>query len=214
MPGTTLAEIRSEIYSQIDWNTDFWPEAEVTRAINEAIRTLNLFLGFYQTTATILTQANRVFYDVPGTILIPLAVDLANRQLKRNSIPLVANQLREWMKHTSAARARTSEWIPIGIRKIALHPAESVAGRNLRITGVAEPVPLVSVTDIVHIQDELIDPVKHLAILALQFKEGGKVFADGSLNYQEFLGHVKEWERWKSVKHPRYFVEKEAVKVA
>lgn len=214
MPLETLSGLQTQIYGQLDGNSDLYPAAELTRAINEQIRVLNLYTGFLQSSDTITTQANRHFYDVPDGILVPLAVDLDDRELRRSSLAALARRRRLWLRETTANLGMVSTWVPIGIRKIAIHPADAVGSRTLRVTGIAEPTALSAAGDIVQVPDEMLDAVEALTTHVLQLKEGGKTFADASSAYNAFLGQVKEWERWKRLKHPRYWVEKVQEKVA
>jgi hypothetical protein len=102
--------------------------------------------------------------------------------------------------------------MPVGIRTIAIHPADSVGGRILRVVGILEPTLLVNDSDIVDIPDEMVDAVEHLAVLALQLREGGSVFYQASTKFVEFQKNVENWMRWRDVQQPRYRVEKPAVK--
>lgn len=207
MPAETYLQMRTAVYAQLDDNTDFYPELEVGRAVNEVIRVANLFVGFWQTTATIATQANRVFYNVPGSIVAPLAVDVDGRQLSRCSFAAMGARRKGWMRETTAQWGRVNSWIPLGIRKLAIHPVDSTGGRALRITGVAEPVPLTADGDLINAPDEVLQAIEHLAVHVLPLKEGGKVFADGASYYNEFLSIMKVWQQWATVKHPRFHIE-------
>jgi hypothetical protein len=64
----------------------------------------------------------------------------------------------------------------------------------------------------VPIPEEFIEGLVEMAAHTLQLKEGGKIFADASELYQKFLQKSKEWQRWKTLKHPRYWVERESPK--
>lgn len=214
MPQFTLADLESQVYDQLDNNTDFYVQAEVDRAINEAVRTLNLFTGFLQTTSTITggTQAGRVFYDTPGNILFPIGVRFNTRPLKKSSLRSIGSMHRNWMTHTTVNFGPVADWIPVGTRKFALHPSDSVGSVTLQVIGVQEPTALASATDTVSVPDEHVDTLVNLASHILQLKEGGKIFADASQAYQDFLHGMKTMGRWQKLKQPRYWVEVEAQK--
>lgn len=214
MPQYTLLDLENSVYSTLDNNTLFYPQAEVDRAINEALRVLNCFTGFLQTSVVVPggTDADRVYYDVPDGILFPLAVHWQNRQLMRNSIPVLASKHLDWTKRSSAIHGSPADWVPLGIRKFALHPQDAVAGNTLTVYGVARTTPLVLATDVVQLPDEYADAITHLASHAVQIKEGGNIFAQASVLYQGFLHEMKSMERWRRVTHPRYWVEAESVK--
>lgn len=209
MPQYTLADLENSIYSTLDNNTLFYPQAEVDRAINEALRVVNCFTGFLQTSAVVSggTDALRAYYRVPDGILFPLAVHWKNRQLRRNSLQAITGRHRDWSDRPSSVFGAPADWIPVGIRTFAIHPQDSVASNALTVYGVSDTTELALATDVVQLEDEAADSVSHLAAHALQIKEGGKVFADSSLHYQEFLHEMKAKERWRRITHPRYWVE-------
>jgi hypothetical protein len=216
VPQYTLADLEDSVYSTLDDNTLFYPQAEVDRAINEALRVVNCFTGFLQTSAVVSggTDALRVYYRVPDGILFPLAVHWSGRQLRRNSLPAVASKYRDWTDRPSSVFGAPADWIPIGTRTFAIHPQDSVAANVLTVYGVSQTTALSAGSDVVQLEDEATDAVSHLAAHTLQIKEGGKVFADSSLHYQEFLHEMKAKERWRRITHPRYWVEVESVKEA
>jgi len=213
MPSVTLASLKSRVWAQLDDNTRFYPAAEVIRAINDSLQQLNLFTGIAQGPTTITTEINRHIYRLSGTMLAPMAVDLDGKQLHRTSLENLAARQQRWLKETSANYGPPSVWAPIGIRTIAIHPADAVGGRTLTVTGVLEPTLLVNDTDIIDIPDELVDAVEVLSVLALQLKEGGAVFYQASARFIEFQKEVQTWIIWRDVQQPRYRIEKPAVKI-
>lgn len=214
MPSYTLAIFREKVYSHVENNTELYTLAEVDRAINEALQVLNLYTGYLQGSVTIgNTQINRFIYDVPSSVLIPEAVYLADRRLFPVSVPAMAMRQREWLRQTTANFGTVRHWIPIGITKFAIHPADATGGRSLKVEGVLEPTPLVNASDIANISDQLADAVQNLAAHVLMLKEGGKIFADASLQYQRFLHDMKSMGRWRTLRQPRYFIEQVSEKV-
>ena len=207
MPSVTHAALKSRVWAQLDDNTTFYPAAEVTRAINDSFQQLNLFTGIVQGPVTITTEINRYFYPLPGNVITPLAVDLDGRQLKRTSLTNLASRRGRWLRETSGNHGPTAVWAPVGSRTIAIHPADSLGGRTLRVVGVLEPTLLVAAGDLINIPDEMVDAVEDLAVLALQLKEGGSVFYQASSKYVEFQKQAKVWLRWQDIKMPRYKVE-------
>lgn len=192
MPSVTLASLKSRVWAQLDDNTTFYPAAEVTRAINDSFQQVNLFTGIVQGPATITTEANRFFYTLPDSVLIPQAVDLDNRQLSRTSLRNLASRRGRWLRETSATSGPTAVWAPVGTQTIAIHPADSVGARTLRVVGILEPTLLVGDADVIDIPDELVDAIEHLAVLALIYKEGGAVFYQSTTKFQAFQDQMKE----------------------
>ncbi len=212
MPSVSLGTLKSRVWAQLDNNTRFFPDVEVTRAINDSLCQLNLFTGIVQGPVELTTQAGRYFYRLPGSVLCPIAVDLDGRQLRRTSVHNLASRRRMWLRETSANHGPTSLWAPLGTGAVAIHPADSVGGRTLRVVGILEPTRLVYDSDLVDLPDEMTDAIEHLSVLAMQLKEGGSVFYQASRKYEEFQKEVVAWIRWRDVQQPRYRVEKPAVK--
>lgn len=212
MPSVSLGTLKSRVWAQLDNNTRFFPDAEVTRAINDSLKQLNLFTGIVQGPVTLTTQAGRYFYRLPGSVICPIVVDLDGRQLRRTSFRNMAARRRNWLRETSANHGPTSVWMPVGTGTIAIHPADSVGGRTLRVVGILEPTELVYDSDVIDLPDEMVDAIEHLAVLGEQLKEGGAVFYQASRKYQDFQKEVTAWIRWRDVQQPRYKVEAQAVK--
>ena len=209
----TLADLEQNVYSQLDDNSLFYTQAEVDRAINEAIRVLNLYTGYLQESASGgTTTVNRVFYDVPSAILWPTAVYYGGRVLKKATVPAIGGFRKRWLADTGAKYGPVAEWVPIGIRKYAIHPACSIGSVALTVEGVAEPTEMVNATDVLEFPDEYLDTMTDLAVHILPLKEGGKVFADSASSYQDFLKGVQGISMWQKLKQPRFRVEVEAAK--
>jgi len=212
MPQRTLSQMRSMVWAALDNNTGFYPQAEVTGALNEQVRVANLFVGFIQDSATITTQAGRYFYAIPAPMVIPLAVSIDGKRLNRCAFPTLARRNRNWLKETTANSGPVMTWVPLGIRRLAIYPADAIGGHTLTVEGVVDPTPLVNGTDVVDAADEALDGIQQMAVHVLQLKEGGKIFADSTSQYQNFLRQMKLMEMYDDVKHPRFFLEKQQVK--
>jgi hypothetical protein len=212
MATRTLAQLRTTVYAALDNNTGFYPAAEVTRALNEQVRVANLFAGFIQSSATVTTEANRYVYPVPSPILVPLAVSLDGRPLKRTALAVLAARRRHWARETTANLGAVASWVLLGIRRFIIHPADAVGSRTITVEGISEPALLVNDSDVVQADDEILDGIQDMAAHILQLKEGGKIFADSTAGYQAFLREMKLHERWQNLRHPRFFLEKQQVK--
>lgn len=204
--------MRSMVWAALDGNTAFYPQAEVDRAINEQVRVANLFVGFIQDSVTITTEAGKFFYAIQAPMVIPLAVSLNGKRLNRSSLPVLVATKRNWLNDTTANTGPVMSWIPLGIRRLAIYPADAAGGRTLTVDGVVDPTPLVNGTDVIEAQDEVLDGIQQMTAHVLQLKEGGKVFADSTTAYQNFLRQMKLAEMWNEIVHPRWFLEKQQVK--
>ncbi len=216
MPGYTLLDLRAKVYARIDNNTLFYTQTEVDSAINEAIKIVNVHTGFQQGTATLTdnTQPRRHIYNVPESILFPLAVHYEGRQLGKSSISSMALHCRDWLKKNTVNYGPVSHWGPIGIDKFFIFPADYVGGHLLQVSGVLEPSELLTATSTVTIEDEFIGLIEDMAVYTLVLKEGGKIFQDAAATYMNFLHELKELSRWQHAKNPRFYIEREAVKIA
>jgi len=209
MPTRTLAEMRDSVWAALDGNSTFYPATEVDAAINEQIRVANLVLGFYQDSVEINTVANQYIYELPAPMLVPLAVSLAQRQLSRSSLAALAKRRRSWMQETTANYGPVSTWMPIGVRYLAIHPADAAGGRTLLVEGICDPPKATLDNDVLQIPGELTDAIRAMAAHVLQLKEGGKIFADSAAAYQEFLHQSKLLSIWRDWKRPRFYLEQQ-----
>ncbi len=213
MPSIELADLQQRVYGRLGSNTLLYPLPEVTRSINYSIACLNAHTGMLQGTLSGgTTTANCLIYPVPAGILVPFAVRFGGVSLRRCSVDAANLRWQTWMSHTSAGYGSVAQWIPLDVWSYALHPADSVGGIALKVTGILEPTPLVNPTDVVSIAEEFVEAVTDLASHSLQLKEGGSIFSESAVLYQQFLARVKEWTRWKTWKGPRFWVEDQVPK--
>ena len=209
MPLVTLAMLQARVYSRLDNNQFLYPAFQVTAALNEALRVLNLSTGFIQGTYQMpgWSQSNRVWYDVPAQILIPLRVFFEGNALKRTTVWNLGASHPNWTAETTANTGiPVSFWAPCGLTKFAIYPADSIGGQDISVTGVLEPTPLVNLTDIVNLPNEYASAVDLLAAHVLQLKESSKIFSQSSADYQKYLSVNKHMTMWKGLTQPAYFI--------
>lgn len=211
MPSVTLGDLKGRLYEYLERNSLFYPDDELVDAINESICTLNLYTGFLQGNATTMfTVANRVIYDVPSNILMLMRVKLRDRYLEPVGLTAMCRSNTRWMKNTTATEAMpVANWVPIGVRRFALYPADAIGGSAMLLTGVLEPTPLVDDDDVMQFPNEYDTTVIDLSKHVLQLDEGGAIFTKASTGYQEFLRDAKELTMFKNLKMPSYFVDQE-----
>lgn len=210
MPLVTLAQLQSRVYTRLDQNTLLYTQQNVTDAINECIRVVNLATGFLQITAQVpnLSQSNRVFYDVPAGILVPMRVQFESGYLTKYFPNAIGMSYATWTQdNTANTGLPVSEWIPTGFSKFAIHPADSIGGSPIFVTGIAEPVQLVNQSDTTLIPVEYSDCIINLAAQILCLKETGALFKQSSLYYQQYLSLMKKLTIWRGMIMPRYYVE-------
>jgi len=208
MPSFTLADLKQRVWDRVDNNVDLYPASEVTSELNEAICAYNLYTGVIQGYAHVpgYTIANQVVYSVPTGILVAQHVAFEGRTLSKVSIRKISLLRRNWLTETTTATGPVARWVPIGIDTLAIHPADAVGGKDLLVSGIAEPTPLVDDADTITLPDEDAEAIEELAGATIVLKEGGKAFADVSLLYRRFLSTVKQKMLWQSAKLPRYWL--------
>ena len=183
--------------------------AQVVDAVNEAIQILNLQTGFIQTTVQVpgYSQINRVWYDTPTGIIIPLRVQFDVNYLQSATLNGIGRIYPNWTIDTTALTGLpVTYWIPAGLKKFAIYPADSLGGYSIYVTGVQEPVPLVNLTDVVPMPNECVSAFDLLASHTLQLKESSALFAQSSNDYQGYMRMMKRMAIWRGMVQPRYFV--------
>lgn len=213
MPSVTLADISSRILSRVDDNSLLYAQPEITSVVNESIRVINLLTGYLQITIQFTSRPNQAWYDVPAGILLPLRVQFENIFLDRRSLIDLGQAAPNWLtENTANTGVSVAHWTTAGLDKFAIHPADSIGGNDLQITGVQEPVPLVSLSDVIQFPNEFVEAVTDMSIVALVLKEGGKIFADAQQIYQKAISKVKKFRRYEMGRMPAWPVESAQVK--
>ncbi len=205
MPIVTLADLSSRVYARIDNNTQLYTQSEVTSSLNESLRVLNSFLGFLQGSVQMMSEAGRVWYDVPTGILIPMRVQFEGVYLQKMFPSQIGKAYAGWTAETTLNTGTpVAEWVPCGLTKFAIHPADSVGGAVINVTGVLEPTPLVNPTDTVTIPNEYTDILVNLSGQVLTLKETGKLFSQQIFYYREFMRIMAKAAIWRGAVMPQY----------
>jgi len=198
----------------MDNNNLLYPQSEVLIYVNEAMRVLNLFTGFLQTTVDIPgdSVANRVWYDTPDPIVIPLRVQFEGDYLYKNSLNKLGQVYGQWTAETTANTGRpVSHWTPVGLTKFGIHPADAIGGGVISVTGIRNPA-ILGINDIIPIPNEYAEPLEELAAFSLQLKEGFPLFEKAAMMYTKFLSRMKDQARWRKDTMPAYYVEQKEPK--
>jgi len=216
LPSLTLADLKDQVYSRLEENREMYSDTEVTAAINEAYRILSMFCGWVNRTSSILsgyTIADRTFYDIPDDIVFPQKVDFEGQALEKVSLFSMSQMRPTWARETTANTGRNvSQWVPIGIRKFAIHPADSVGGGLLQVTGIGEPTVLVNDLDRVLIPKEGILPVCDYAAHSVQCKLQGAPFMESLELYSNILNIMQLSKLLASYRQPRMFFDEKVDK--
>lgn len=206
MPIFTLADLRSKAYGRVDNNTALYTLAEIDNVINEALKIVGLFTGFYRVTLPIpgFSVANQSVYAVPDGIVAPTIITFEGRCLQKISMKRLARQRRTFATDTTAARGRVEYWSPIGNTYFVISPKDSIGGRAIDVTGMGEPPVLVNANDVMSLENEYVELVTEYGAHRLPLKEGGKIFADGSVALNAFYAKLKARTRYERMKWPSY----------
>ena len=188
----TVADMTSRILDRLDNNTLLYTQAEITTALNEAVRTANDITGFLQGSSNITTVSGNPWYGTPYTHLIPLRLQAGNFYLQKTTIWSLAQKNPTWQMDTEASTGVGSySWAPIGLKRFAVYPAPSEA-YTLTVTSVIEPTLLVHTFDVLQIPPEYVDLLQDIAVHVLQLKEGGKIFQQSMTVYQRAVAKLRE----------------------
>lgn len=207
MPTVTLADLSGRVYSRIDNNTQLYTQSEVTSSLNESLRVMNSFLCLIQTSVHVpgLSVAGRVWYHVPSPVLIPIRVQFEGGYLQKMFPSQIGKAYSNWVEDSTLSTGMpVSEWVPCGLSKFAIHPADSIGGGLLTVTGVQDPVPLVNPTDTVTIPQEYTDVLVNLSGQVLTLKETGKLFGQQIFFYREFMRLMAKAAIWRGAVMPLY----------
>jgi hypothetical protein len=191
---------------RLDQNTSLYTLPEVDYVINEAVRTTSLFTGFFRNTLHLagFTVADKLVYNTPAGMLVPILISFEGRQLQKTTLRNLARQRRNWATATTLSYGRVDYWASIGIGQFVINPIDSVGGNDLTITGLGEPPLLVNPTDVLVIENEYVELITAYCAHRMPLKVGGKIFADGSIELNEFYDKVRQRLRYESFKAPKY----------
>jgi hypothetical protein len=205
LPSLALSDLRTKLLDRVEGNSAFYPNSDLDNKINEALKISNLFCGWSQGRVPIgMTTAGRVFYRVAPGMLFTLKVYLENRELIKDSISTLSATQPKWV---NGLGIKSSYWVPIGITRLAIFPADQKGGRYLEAWGVTEPPKLVNPSDVATIPDEQLDLIVEYAFMNLTLKEGGAVFTAASRLYKPWLKKIKGLQQWEATINPTFQVE-------
>lgn len=209
MPAVTLQQLRSRVLSRLDDNTALYPASETNAMINEYLRILSCFTGILQTTVSVptLSVSNRVWYDTPSPIIIPMRVQFEGRYLQKMFPNQIGKAYPTWTQDTTTSTGLpVSEWVPCGFNSFAIHPADSIGGGDISVTGIQEVSLLVNDTDTVTIPNEFTDALVLGAASTLQLKETPALFKQGAPVITQYYSILKKIQIWRGFQQPRFWI--------
>ena len=186
----TLATFRTSLKSTWE-SVPFWSDAEADRAINEALRWWNLFTGYWRKVEVILTTVNTVFYSLSSTIILPARVNFSTFPMDVGSVFDLNQGRPNWRGETTTTGApvptRPAVWVPIGMKRIAIWPADAVGATTLVVDSVRTTPTLSADGDFIDIGREELSILAGEALHIAAFKEGGNRWLATQRFHGEFL---------------------------
>lgn len=206
MPAFSLADLRQKALAVVDNNTALYTNPEIDYVINECLRVMNLRTGFYRITEHYpgFTEANKLVYDTPEAFIIPSIVYFEGRKLQRLPLRALARVRRNWATDSTATAGPVQYWSPVGTSQFVISPKDATGGRDLTITGLGETPLLVNTSDVIALENEYVEAIQDYCKHRLPLKEGGKVFADGSMALNTFWDKTNERKQYESLKTPKW----------
>lgn len=206
MPSVTLSDMSARVLTRLDNNSLLYTQAEITSAVNESVRVVNGIIGYLQGTISVpgFSRPNQVWYDVPLGILFPLRVQFERSYLEQSSVDNLGLTAPNWLTETTAnTGSPVVHWAPCGLGMFAIHPADSIGGNDLQVTGIIEPTQLVSGTDVIQLPNEYSESIEEMTVVVLAFKEGSKIFQDALPLYQKFQNKMGKMQRFQVFRQPQ-----------
>lgn len=191
----TLAAFRSSLQDMYE-STPFWSSTEATRAINESLRWWNLFTGYWRKQEVIVTVAGTVVYSLSSTLILPARVSFSSYPMDIGTVFDLDQGRPNWTSETTASGSpvptRPAIWCPIGMKAVAIWPADAVGATTLVVDAVRSTPVLVNDTDFIDIGREEFSNLGGEALHLLTFKEGGTRWESTLHWHQDFLKAAME----------------------
>lgn len=175
---TTLLTLRTRLQDRYT-SDPFWSATEATDAINEALRYFNLFTGYWRGSASVVTAAGDRFLTVSATLTYRTRVYVNGQVLARKSIVELYRSRRDWRTQTTASGSPVPttprEWAPIGLRGLAIWPADAAGGTTITCDAVKLTPILTADGQFVDIGEEELKLVLDEALWVLGFKQPSRM---------------------------------------
>jgi len=185
----TWAQLRTMLQARVE-SSAFWSDTEALHAINEALRLWNLLTGMWKRRELITTVADQVYYSLTSTLVYSVRADFSTFPLEQDSLGSLDNGMPGWEGHTTATSGKPTRpaiWAPVGLKAIAIWPADHTGGNEIAIDGVRQTPVLSADTDYIDIGQAELQAILSYGLHYLAFKEGGQRFAATQKQYKEFI---------------------------
>lgn len=165
----TLTDIQGFLLERVGGNSAFWPTAQLTEAINHAMRVWQCLTGEWTVTSGVVTTSGVHFYQLPSTEYAPHRVSQAvsGDPLQLTSLNELDMGLPDWDSTTTGTALYYAH---VGATRIAIHPAQ--ASGNLSLESFQVTPTLSAGGDFIQVGDEELQALLAYAHHYLTFKEG------------------------------------------
>lgn len=168
----TLTDIQGFLTERVGNNTVFWPTAQLTDAINHAIRVWQALTGEWSIHSSTVTCTGAHFYDEHITgqdwAFFRITHSLDGRVLQMLSLEDLDLGFPGW--DSSSTTGDPLYWAPLGSTRFAVHPAPTTG--TFTLESYQSPPALVAGGDFIQIGDEELQKLIAYAHHYLTFKEG------------------------------------------
>lgn len=208
-----MAEYQGEdtidrVLSRVENNDSFYTREHIMKAINYGLQTTNIWLGFAQDEKQIISVANRVCYEVPYDLVLPMSVSFDGRTLYKSSFDALVSNSHRLLKETNVNTGiQPLEWALFGTRKFFIYPADGRGGHLIQISGVVEAPQFVLESDIITVPVNIMNTIVDYAAHLVQCKLTGRPFFDSLAFYNGYRDFTKMNSIWRTVNQPYYNVE-------
>lgn len=188
--AVTLAQLRQELKEKYE-SSPFWTNAEALSAINDSMRVWNLLTGMWKKTQTQVTTAGTAWYTFSSSFVYNMKVSFGSKNMELGSLSSMDNGRPTWEGETTTSGGAVPTiptiWIPAGLRRLAIWPADAAGGTSLVLDGVCITPVLAADADFIDLAQSEHDALLGEALFRLAFKEGGQRYEATKNLHKEFL---------------------------
>ena len=174
--AVTLSTLQTRLNERVE-NSAFYTTAELTLAINEALRVWNLYTGTWRKRITIaLTPDSDSYVTLPQTMTFPMRIAQGSVPMEKTSLHDLDYAKPGWEGQLIGDTGMPSApvaWAPVSLSLFAYWPRVIATGTTLTVDGVAVTPVLSASGDFIDLNESrhnvLLDYAKHY----LSIKRGG-----------------------------------------
>jgi len=129
------------------------------------------------------------------------------RYLKRTSLNQLGRDQRCWVQeNTNTQQQPITYWLPFGVRRFGIWPADACGGKQVTVTGPVDIQPYTNSSQMIPLANDLLGAFDSLAINVLVLKEAPAIFKQSTVQYQQYLRLMKKMTVLRDWKAPVFYV--------